>query len=102
MEMNNIFATIKWMSAAEGGRKKALDIGIKYFPTITLDEDSLHTHWSVSFVTSPINSDGSSNISFCLLIDNDDTRRIEKLLVAGTKFCFCEGSKVVAKGIVTG
>ena len=102
MDMKEIPAVIKWLSAKEGGRKKALDIGVKYFPTITLDEDSLHTHWSVSFTTMPINLDGSSKISFCLLIDNDATRSIEELLVAGTKFCFCEGSKVVAKGIVTG
>lgn len=101
MRTKEIAAVTKWLRAEEGGRKTALDIGVKYFPTITLDEDRIHAHCSVSFTIIPINLDGSSKISFFLLIDNDAIHCTGELLAVGTKSCFCEGSKVVAKGIVT-
>lgn len=100
MEMKKIVAKIQWYSAENGGRRRSLDIGVKYFPTIILDEDETSTPWSVYFITAPVEQNGWSRICFSMLVDNEETVRVEKKLVPGTHFHFYEGAQKVARGIV--
>lgn len=92
-------AKIQWYSAENGGRKRPLDIGIKYYPLIILDDDETNTPWSVHFITTPTETDGWCRIRFSMLVDNEATRSVESKLVPGTRFHFYEG-QAVARGIV--
>lgn len=98
--MKNIHAVIRWKNVEEGGREKPLDIGVRYFPTIVRDNDATKTHWSVVFATTPICEDGTSNITFQLLMENATTEKIQDYFVPGTHFCLHEGKRVVASGVV--
>ena len=98
--MKKIYARIRWLSAEEGGRKERLPEGCRYFPTIIQKRDSTHTHWSIELIVAPINSNGTSQIIFSLLMDNAETHTVENSLIKGTEFVFCEGAQIVAIGVV--
>ncbi len=98
--MKDISAIISWKSAKEGGRLRPLDIGVRYFPIIIRDTDETKTPWSAVFVTTPIDKDGYSRITFQLLMENSTTIKEQDFFVPGVHFCFFEGQKVVATGVV--
>ena len=99
--LKEIHATIHWLSYQEGGRKRPLDIGVRYAPTIVLTDDKTHSHWSVIFIVQPSEKDGTSKITFQLIVDNSATHQVQKKQVAGTHFSLHEGERIVAIGHIT-
>lgn len=99
--LKEIHATIHWLSYREGGRKRPLDVGVRYAPTIVLADDETRSHWSVIFIVQPSEKDGTSKITFQLLVDNSATHQVQEKLVAGTHFSLHEGERIVAIGHIT-
>ena len=99
--LKEIHATIHWLSYQEGGRKRPLDIGVRYAPTIVLTDDKTHSHWSFIFIVQTSEKDGTSKITFKLLVYNIATHQVQKKLVAGTHFSLHEGERIVAIGHIT-
>lgn len=98
--MKDISAIISWKNAKEGGRSQPIDLGVRYFPTIIRDADETKTPWSATFVTTPVDKYGYSRITFQLLMENSTTIIEQDYFVPGVHFCFFEGQKIVATGIV--
>lgn len=99
--LKDIYATIHWLPPQEGGRKRPLDIGVRYAPTIVLTDDKTNSHWSVIFIVQPLEKGGTSKITFQLLVDNSATHQVQEKLVAGTHFSLHEGERIVAIGHIT-
>ena len=100
--MKKAYADIRWVSAAEGGRKAPLQPGFMYYPHIFIDPAIDSQEWSVAFLVTPVGDDGISKISFWLLAEGGEAEAYFAKLSVGRQFAFTEGRKVVAKGIVTG
>lgn len=96
--MKKIFANIRWISHAEGGRKTPIQPGNMYYPHISIDPQIDSQQWSVCFLVTPIRPDGTSAISFSLLVDNDKTNCFFSKLHIGMDFKFLEGNNIVAVG----
>lgn len=96
--MKKIYASIRWNSYAEGGRKTLLQPGNVYYPHISIDPQIDSQQWSVCFLVTPIHPDRTSTISFSLLVDNDETNCFFSKLHVGMDFKFLEGNNIVAVG----
>ena len=96
--MKNFCAEIQWTSCSMDGRKTLPQLGVLYYPHISINREIDNRSWSVCFPITPINYDGSSTICFSMLVDNKDTRQFSSKLCVGMNFTLSEGNTIVATG----
>lgn len=96
--MRKACADIRWISYSEGGRKTLPQLGVMYYPHISIDQKIESQSWSVCFLVTPISHDRISTISFSMLIDNEETNCFFSKLCVGMDFKLLEGNTIVAVG----
>ena len=93
--MNQINATIKWLTEQEGGRRE-IPIGFRYCPIIKIKGyEKTDVAWSIDFICANHHYN-ISRINFAFL-SNDAP---EDILISGKEFELYEGTRKVAYGTI--